>query len=140
MSFIHFHFEEVDFKLNNPNHIKDWVTSIITQEGFSLVDINFIFCSDSFLHKMNVEYLDHDTLTDIITFDQSEDQRSIEGDIFISVDRVRDNAKDLNISFQHELDRVIIHGVLHLLGFKDKTEADKLVMRKKEEACLSLRP
>ncbi|MEM1407272.1 MAG: rRNA maturation RNase YbeY [Bacteroidota bacterium] len=140
MPAIHFHAEEVDFSLENPNYTRDWINLIITQEGSSLKELNFIFCSDNFLHKINVEYLDHDTLTDIITFDQSEQLKSIEGDIFISIDRVADNATDLNSVFQDELDRVIAHGVLHLLGFTDKTDAEQSLMRKKEEACLSLRP
>ncbi|MEO1099362.1 MAG: rRNA maturation RNase YbeY [Bacteroidota bacterium] len=140
MPSIHFHAEEVDFNLENPDYTRHWINLIITQEGSSLEELNFIFCSDDFLHRMNFEYLDHDTLTDIITFDQSEQSKSIEGDIFISIDRVTDNAKDLNSTFQDELDRVIAHGVLHLLGFTDKTDAEQSLMRKKEEACLSLRP
>ncbi|MEM7109200.1 MAG: rRNA maturation RNase YbeY [Bacteroidota bacterium] len=140
MSKIYFHQEEVDFKLHNRKKLQQWISKIIFSEGRQLGQLNFIFCSDHYLHKINLQYLNHDSYTDIITFDQSEDSHSIEGDIFISVDRIKENAKLLNIPFQTELDRVMIHGVLHLLGNRDKTREERAVMRKKEEACLSLRP
>ena len=101
-------------------------------------DINYIFCSDNYLHQINFQYLDHDTFTDIITFDQS-DKDQIEGDIFISIDRVHENANERNISFVNELHRVMIHGILHLLGYNDKTPKEKQLMREKEDECLSLR-
>ncbi|MEM6524353.1 MAG: rRNA maturation RNase YbeY [Bacteroidota bacterium] len=137
---IYFHTEEVDFKLRNPKKIKSWISDVVLSARRKLVELNFILCKDQYLHKINLQYLDHDTYTDIITFDQSENSTSIEGDIFISIERVKENAKNLNIPFEDELHRVMIHGVLHLLGNEDKTEEEKALMRKKEEACLSLRP
>jgi len=100
--------------------------------------LNFIFCSDNYLLKINVEHLNHDTYTDIITFDYSKEDR-ISGDIFISIDRVEENAKSHKTSFENELHRVIIHGVLHLLGYGDKEPGQKAEMRQKEDFCLSLR-
>ncbi|MCS6832000.1 MAG: rRNA maturation RNase YbeY, partial [Flammeovirgaceae bacterium] len=105
-----------------------------------LREINYIFCDDYFLHQLNVEYLQHDTLTDIITFDYTEDRRKgIEGEIYISIERVEDNAKELGIAFKDELDRVIIHGILHLLGYRDETEEEEKEMRRLEDDCLKLR-
>ena len=140
MSVIYFHTEEVDFHIDNPETVKHWISTIITNYDYTLKELNFVFCSDKYLHKINVDYLDHDFLTDIITFDQSEIANTLESDIFISVERVRENAADLNHTFTDELHRVIIHGVLHLLGFGDSTVEEKQAMREKEEACLSLRP
>lgn len=136
---VNFFEEDISFALSHPEETAQWIDHIISKEGYELNELNFIFCSDEYLHQINIEYLDHDTYTDIITFDNSESSNEIEGDIFISVDRVDDNAKMLDTSFEDELDRVIIHGVLHLLGMKDKTEEEAMAMRKKEEACLSLR-
>ena len=103
------------------------------------MQLTYIFCSDEYLHKLNVEYLDHDTLTDVITFDNADDSDILEGDIFISVERVAENAKELGHSFRDELHRVMIHGVLHLLGYHDKDLLAQTAMRKKEDYCLSLR-
>jgi probable rRNA maturation factor len=135
---INFHTEEIDFKIVNPIKTKRWLKSVIADEGFELSEINYIFCSDEYLHKINVEYLDHDTLTDIITFDNSEDEILIEGDIFVSIDRVNDNAKDFNSTFQQEFRRVLVHGVLHLCGYFDKSVEDEKLMRMKEEFYLNL--
>ncbi len=140
MDAIHFHAEEVDFHLTDEPATQLWIQAAIQQHNFRLKQLNFIFCSDGYLHKINLDYLQHDTLTDIITFDQSEESGVIEGDIFISVERVEENASLLNVTFDEELHRVMIHGVLHLMGHEDKTDAQKQEMRKKEEACLSLRP
>ena len=140
MDAIHFHAEEVDFHLKDEPATQLWLHAAIQQHNFTLEELNFIFCSDDYLHKINLDYLQHDTLTDIITFDQSEEPGIIEGDIFISVERVEENASLLNVNFDEELHRVMIHGVLHLMGHEDKTDAQKQEMRKKEEACLSLRP
>lgn len=139
MPSVNFFQEEISFDLPNRDTIAKWIQRIITAENCKLHELNYIFCSDDYLYKMNVEHLDHDTLTDIITFDNSETSQEIEGDIFISIDRVRDNAADLGLAFEDELHRVMIHGVLHLIGYGDKTDEEKMKMRKKEEACLSLR-
>jgi probable rRNA maturation factor len=136
---IEFFSEDIDFSLDNPEQISDWIADIIEQHEQELVSLTYIFCSDDYLHQINVEYLDHDTLTDIITFDNADIEGTIEGDIFISIDRVRDNAASHHTSFEDELHRVIIHGVLHLLGFKDKTSEQEATMRKLEDSSLSLR-
>ncbi|UII22342.1 rRNA maturation RNase YbeY [Fulvivirga ligni] len=133
---IHFFEEEVNYKLPDSEHTILWIENSIKAEGYSLEELNFIFCSDEYLHQMNVEYLDHDTLTDIITFDNSEED-TIEGDIFISIDRVKENASDQNTSFDNELHRVLIHGVLHLCGYGDKEAEEKKLMREKEDTYLS---
>ncbi|EJF09823.1 MULTISPECIES: rRNA maturation RNase YbeY [Pontibacter] len=136
---IEFFSEDIDFSLENPEQISDWIADIIEQHEQELVSLTYIFCSDDYLHQINVEYLDHDTLTDIITFDNADIEGTIEGDIFISIDRVRDNAMTHGTSFNDELHRVLIHGVLHLLGFKDKTPEQEAAMRKLEDSSLSLR-
>ncbi len=128
---------ETDFLLDNDNEISSWISNVISGEGFKEGDINYVFCSDEYLHKLNVEFLNHDTLTDIISFDYSVG-KIIQGDIFISIERVADNAKDFKTSFKEELNRVIIHGILHYCGYKDKTQADAKLMREKENHYLSL--
>lgn len=135
---INFHSESIDFKVTTPIKTKRWLKSVIETEGFELGEINYIFCNDEYLHKINVEYLDHDTLTDIITFDNSEDEELIEGDIFVSIERIKDNANDFKTSFEHEFRRVIVHGVLHLCGYYDKTDEDEKQMRAKEDHYISL--
>ncbi|RDV14394.1 rRNA maturation RNase YbeY [Pontibacter diazotrophicus] len=136
---IEFFSEDIDFELKNPDQVSEWIATVIEQHGQELSSLTYVFCSDDYLHQINVEYLDHDTLTDIITFNNADEEGIIEGDIFISVDRVRDNSVELGISFDDELHRVIIHGVLHLLGFRDKTEEEEGLMRKQEDSSLSLR-
>lgn len=136
---IEFFSEDIDFSLEDPEQVSDWIATVIEQHGQELNSLTYVFCSDNYLHKMNVEYLAHDTLTDIITFNTADENGIIEGDVFISVDRVRDNASDAGTSFEDELHRVIIHGVLHLLGFKDKSEQEAALMRKEEDSSLSLR-
>ncbi len=128
---------ELDFKLENENNISDWVSSIISAEAFVEGEINYIFCDDDYLHKINVEYLNHDTLTDIISFDYTVG-KELHGDIFISIERVRDNALDFNTTFNNELCRVMAHGVLHYCGYKDKTDEDAKLMRSKENHYLKL--
>jgi probable rRNA maturation factor len=135
---INFHVEEIDFKVANPIKTKRWLKNTIQAEGYELSEINYIFCSDDYLHKMNLEYLDHDTLTDIITFDNSDGEKQIEGDIFVSIDRVHDNAKDFNSTFEQEFRRVVVHGILHLCGYFDKSVEDEKLMRMKEEYYLNL--
>jgi rRNA maturation RNase YbeY len=136
---IEFFSEDIDFSLSNPEQISSWIADIIAQHDQELVSLTYIFCSDEYLHNINIEYLDHDTLTDIITFDNADIEGTIEGDVFISIDRVRDNASTHGTTFEDELHRVIIHGVLHLLGFKDKTSEEEATMRKLEDSSLSLR-
>jgi len=128
---------ETDFNLEDEEEISKWIIEAIANEGFKLEEINYVFCDDEYLHKLNVEFLDHDTLTDVISFDYSVG-KIIQGDIFISVERVIDNAKDFKVDFLSELKRVIVHGVLHYCGYKDKTESDAKLMREKEEYYLNL--
>jgi rRNA maturation RNase YbeY len=133
---VQFFCEDVDFEPAAPEKLTAWIERMVQEGGKELVEINYIFCSDEYLYQMNVEYLAHDTYTDIITFDNSEYEEEIEGDIFISIDRVAENAKELGISFDRELQRVLAHGVLHLLGQGDKTEAEAQQMRQKEDFWL----
>ncbi|RFS14090.1 rRNA maturation RNase YbeY [Emticicia sp. C21] len=135
---INFHLEDIDIKIQQKVKLKSWLKSVIESEGFKLGDINYVFCSDDYLLKVNIEYLDHDYLTDIITFDNSEEEELIEGDIFISIDRVKDNAKTFEVSFEYELKRVLVHGVLHLCGYLDKTDEEEKLMRSKENNYLQL--
>ena len=128
---------ETDFELENEAQYEDWISRIIESEGFDEGEINYIFCDDEYLHKINVEYLDHDTLTDIISFDYTVGNL-IQGDIFVSVERVQDNAKDFNVSFDEELKRVLSHGVLHYCGYKDKSLEDEALMRFKEEEKMQM--
>ncbi|MGV3538611.1 MAG: rRNA maturation RNase YbeY [Rufibacter sp.] len=136
---IEFFNEDVEFEVKNEQKVKEWLFEIIENYSFELESLNYIFCSDAYLHQMNVEYLDHDTLTDVITFDNSDVEGVIEGDVFISIDRIVENAASFNISSEEELHRVMAHGLLHLLGFEDKSEKKQLLMRSKEDACLELR-
>lgn len=136
---VHFFNEDVEFKLKHKTILRNWISSIIESENQSLDEINYIFCSDDYLLDINRQYLNHDYYTDIITFDNRESaEEPILSDIFISVDRIKDNAQNLGIEFSQELYRVLIHGVLHLLGHADKTEQQQADMRKREEASLSL--
>lgn len=128
---------ETDFELDNEAQYEDWISRIIESEGFDEGEINYIFCDDEYLHKINVEYLDHDTLTDIISFDYTVGN-VLQGDIFISVERVQDNANDFNVSFEEELKRVLSHGVLHYCGYKDKSVEDEALMRAKEEEKMQM--
>ena len=139
MAKVNFFSEDVSFKLSNPIKVSRWIQSVVTAEKHKLENLNYIFCSDQYLRKMNIEYLNHTTFTDIITFSNSERRGTIEGDIFISIDRVKENASKFSQDFQDELHRVMVHGALHLLGYKDKTKAEKGRMREKEDAYLSLR-
>ncbi|MGZ4034474.1 MAG: rRNA maturation RNase YbeY [Bacteroidia bacterium] len=135
---ISFSNKDIKFTLNNKSKIKNWIVSIIEKSSNITGDISFVFCSDEFLLNINKQYLNHDTYTDIITFDYSKEQpkQPISGDIFISIDRVKENAKTFSKTFEDELHRVIIHGVLHLLGYKDKTKIAKSEMTKQEDLCL----
>ena len=128
---------ETDFELPDEVDLETWVELIISNKGFEPGEINFIFCDDEYLHQLNVEFLQHDTLTDVISFDNSLG-KLISGDIFISVERVKDNSLDYNVAFEEELHRVMIHGILHFLGFKDKNPEDEKVMRNEENNALLL--
>ena len=127
---------ELNFKLANEEELSKWISLVISMEEFREGDINYIFCNDDYLHKLNVEFLKHNTLTDIISFDYTVG-KELHGDIFVSIERVKENAKDFNVSFEDELNRVLVHGVLHYCGYKDKSEDDTEVMRAKENHYLS---
>ena len=128
---------ETDFNLDNEEAVSSWLTNVIISENKKEGEINYIFCDDDYLHKINLEYLNHDTLTDIISFDYTLGNE-LSGDIFISIERVKDNANDFKVSFDEELKRVLVHGVLHYCGYKDKGESDELLMRSKEEDKLKM--
>ncbi|WP_343696145.1 rRNA maturation RNase YbeY [Flavobacterium sp.] len=128
---------ETEFSLDNEQAFADWLSAVIVSEKKNEGEINYIFCDDEYLHKINVEYLDHDTLTDIISFDYTVGNE-ISGDIFVSVERVEDNAKDFNVSFEEELKRVLAHGILHYCGYKDKSDADAELMRSKEDEKIAM--
>ena len=128
---------ETDFTLENEEAIAFWLSNVITSENKKEGEINYIFCDDEYLHKINLEYLNHDTLTDIISFDYTMGNE-LSGDIFVSIERVKDNAVDFNVSFEDELKRVLVHGILHYCGYKDKGENDERLMRSKEDEKLAL--
>lgn len=138
MAGINYFSQKPRFKLKNPVKTSTWIRKVIKKEGKSLRSLNYVFCTDEYLREMNIQFLKHRTYTDIITFNYNPSKMEIEGEIYISVDRVRENAETFQTDFPTELNRVIIHGVLHLLGFNDKTKAEKTAMREKEDACLSL--
>ncbi|SNR51963.1 rRNA maturation RNase YbeY [Lutibacter flavus] len=128
---------ETEFKLKDEVKIQKWISECISTYGFTEGEVNYIFCDDGYLLKLNEEFLEHDTLTDIISFDYTLG-KLISGDIFISIERVIENAQKFNQTIESELNRVIIHGILHYLGFKDKSAEDKSKMRSEEEKCLEL--
>jgi rRNA maturation RNase YbeY len=139
MASINYFSQKPRFKLKNPDKTSSWIKRAIKKEGASLIAINYIFCTDEYLREINIQFLKHKTLTDIITFNYNPSETEIEGEIYISVDRVRENAETYETDFQTELNRVMIHGVLHLLGYNDKSKPEKAAMRKKEDSYLSLR-
>ncbi|WP_069660040.1 rRNA maturation RNase YbeY [Arcticibacter eurypsychrophilus] len=136
---IQFHSEEITYILKQKEHIRKWIKASIREEGKIPSEISFIFCSDAYLLNINNQYLHHDTYTDIITFDNSEETDLIAGDIFISIDRIRENAVTFHISEKDEVHRVLIHGILHLLGYTDKGNEHKNLMTSKENYYLSSR-
>lgn len=137
---IQFFSEDIDFLLKEKQKVREWIGQTIKEEGFKRVgELSFVFCSDAYLLEINKQYLDHDTFTDIVTFDSSETEDVISGDIFISVERTNENAEKFNVSTRDELHRVIIHGVLHLCGYYDKKKEDKAMMTEKENYYLSKR-
>ena len=129
---------QTEFELEDSTSIKLWIQNVLNKEQKVLGDLQYVFCDDDFLHRINVTYLNHDTFTDIITFDYTNDD-VISGEIYISIERVRDNALSYGVGLKDELDRVIVHGVLHVCGYPDKTEDEKGVMRAKEDECLLMR-
>ncbi|SFO29724.1 rRNA maturation RNase YbeY [Algoriphagus ornithinivorans] len=135
---INFFTEDSPFQLKQKNKRKQWLKEIAKSESFQISDLNYIFCSDEYLYQINVEYLNHHTYTDIITFDNSEEDGLIEGDIFISIDRVQENASKHLVQEEDELSRVISHGLFHLIGYKDKKKEEAELMRTKEEFAIEL--
>ena len=157
---VYFHSEDTLYSLRRKTLVREWIIKVIASKNRKPGEINFIFCSDKYLHKINLTYLKQDTYTDTITFDYNPNptlpegegapahKRSpvpmgrelggVAGDIFISIERVKENAKEFNTNFTDELHRVMVHGILHLLGYKDKTHAQKVIMIEKEDFCLSL--
>ena len=135
---VHFYFEKVDFTLKERGKLKSFINSLIVKEKKNLNNLNYIFCNDKALLEINRKYLDHNFYTDVITFDLSSSRKEILADIYISVDRIKENAKSLKLSLKEELHRVMFHGLLHLCGYNDKTEAQKKLMRKKEDFYLNL--
>ena len=139
MPWIDFFTEEINYKLKSKALLRQWINDTIRAEGYKLSELTYIFCSDAYLLNINQQYLDHDTYTDIITFDNSERDDVVLGDIFISIERIRENAAKYNVPETDELHRVIIHGVLHLLGYTDKSTANKQKMTEKEDFYLGKR-
>jgi probable rRNA maturation factor len=139
MPAISFFEEDITYKLKHKTAVRQWITETVHAEGFKLKELSYIFCSDNYLLQINQQYLNHDTYTDIITFDNSSVDKVIIGDIFISIDRIRENAIKFNSAAADELHRVIIHGALHLLGYKDKTLVTKQKMTQKEDFYLNKR-
>ncbi|WP_413999751.1 rRNA maturation RNase YbeY [Flavobacterium sp. W1B] len=133
---INFNYEN-EFTLENEEAIAKWLSDVIVSENKKEGEINYIFCDDEYLHKINLEYLNHDTLTDIISFDYTLGNE-LHGDVFVSVERVQDNANDFNVPFDVELRRVLVHGILHYCGYKDKGEVEELMMRAKEDEKLAM--
>jgi probable rRNA maturation factor len=136
---ISFFEEDIQYNLKDKTKVRQWIKDTIAAEGYKLDELTYVFCSDEYLLKMNRQYLDHDTYTDIITFDNSSAGKTVTGDIFISIDRIRENAAKFNQTVVNELHRVIIHGLLHLLGYKDKTPADNKKMTQMEDKYLGKR-
>jgi probable rRNA maturation factor len=136
---IFFFKEGIKFRLSKQSVLMSWILKLINKEKHQLSNINFIFCSDVYLRKINKSYLEHDYFTDIITFDNSDKSKIIDGDIYISIDRVRANSRTYKNSFEDELHRVMAHGVLHLIGYGDKNEKQKTEMKKQEDRWLEKR-
>jgi rRNA maturation RNase YbeY len=139
MAQISFFEEQVQFHLTNQIQIRKWIKHIVKQESNKKIDkIDIIFCTDEYLYTLNKSYLHHDTLTDILTFNYSGDPDILDAEIYISIDRVRENCKTYKVNFSIELHRVLIHGILHLVGFNDKTKYQRQIMREKENEYLTL--
>lgn len=128
---------ETDFVLNDEELFSSWISNVIRSENKTQGELNYIFCDDEYLLKINQQYLNHDYYTDIISFDYSVGN-DLQGDMYISIDRVRENAVDFNVSFEEELKRVIIHGVLHYCGYSDKSDNEAQIMRQKENEKIAM--
>lgn len=128
---------ELDFSLHNEDAFSSWISSVIVSENKKEGDINYIFCDDEYILEINKQYLNHDYYTDIISFDYSVGNE-LHGDVFVSIDRIRENAVDFKVPFEDELKRVIIHGVLHYCGYKDKTSEEEVLMRVKEDEKIAM--
>ncbi|MBB2146258.1 rRNA maturation RNase YbeY [Pedobacter sp. LMG 31464] len=137
MAKITFFTEDIQYTLKHKTSIRNWIDATILAEGYQLQELNFILCSDDYLLRINQDYLQHDDYTDVITFDNSEELKMIVGDVFISLDRIKENAVNFKSTTLGELFRVMIHGTLHLLGYKDKTKAAKTLMTEKEDFYLA---
>ncbi len=135
---LHFLTTDIDFKPENPGKIKSWISSVINKESKLLGTVSFIFSSDEYLLALNRKYLEKDYYTDVISFDYSLGD-TVSGDIFISIERVKDNALEYNVHFNDELHRVLLHGILHLSGYNDTTEIEKKLMKDKEDIYLAQR-
>ena len=135
---IHFFTEDITYQLRQRTEIRSWLKSIAKKEKYSILELNYIFCSDEYLLQINKDFLDHDYYTDIITFGLSEKGEPVEAEVYVSLDRVKDNAANLETTFKAETLRVIFHGALHLCGYKDKTKSEIIQMREKEEQYLRL--
>lgn len=137
---ISFFNQDSAFQPKNKRLLYNWLSNIVAAEGAKIEYVNYVFCSDEFLLDINIKFLNHDTFTDIITFEYNNKGEAIASDIYISIERCQENAKSLNISFMDEFHRLLAHGILHLLGYQDKTKNKKLIMTQKEDYYLSLRP
>jgi len=137
MAKINFYNQEIDFRLKEKAKIRRWISQVVENECKTIGEISYVFCTDTYLLDINQQYLKHNTYTDIVTFDYTEEGK-INGDLFISVERVTENAQRFSVNFEHELKRVLVHGILHLCGYKDKSEEDEKVMRAREDYYLSL--
>lgn len=138
MAKISFHSELSDFKLKDRTRVSSWLHTVVAFHLGTIQHVQYIFSDDKHLHELNVDHLGHDTLTDIITFRYQEHPKPIESDIYISIERVRENASKFGVTFESELHRVMVHGMLHLLGFKDKKRSEASQMREKEDWALSI--
>lgn len=138
MAAINFHTADTGYRLNGKTRLKSLLADLFQREGRRLGGLSVVFCSDEHLLEMNRQFLQHDYYTDILTFELSEKRAPVEGELYISVDRVRENARQLGVSAKEEMLRVILHGALHLCGYKDKLKKDRLIMRQKEERYLQL--
>ncbi len=130
---------DVDVPVMNPEVLKRWINGFVGSYGKVVGELYYLFCSDEYLYKMNVEVLRHDFYTDIITFQFNDNDAVLSGELYISIDRVKENALALGLRYEDELNRVMAHGVLHLIGFKDKTDEDAIMMRQQEDFCLKMR-
>ena len=134
---VHFFSHDIPTRLKNTANLKHFIEFIFKKELQNLGSINYIFCSDRAILEINTKYLNHDFYTDVITFDLSQDNKAISAEVYISIERIRDNAKQLGLSIKSELHRVLFHAALHLCGYNDKKKKDKEIMRKKESELLA---